>query len=308
MNRPSVVGFVQVATLATVMCLAMHFSVSGQQLPVPRGATVRVLRPNFDGASLWSEGRVVYASRDSLLLAETDTDPLVRFNESLRVQIRNRRSLIGIGAAVGMVAGVTAGWQLAGTTANNGKTTILAAVAGGFLGGALGSFIGSRIHVNRWQEVPLEETRRSIAPLNETNTQPEFTLSRTVRWTRFEPTVADFQAFFAAHADSLDPIEGLWVRQGTNVGIAIVRVVGAEEEKFAAYTLMQRPGWPRRRGDGMLVFAIGRTESEYEWYFQVPRTSRKRHRAEMIEGVLDLIYPTGAVVRWEKLGPVEVTR
>ena len=98
------------------------------------------------------------------------------------------------------------------------------------------------------------------------------------------------------------------MRHGTNVGIAIVRVVGTESEHFAAYTLMQRPGWPRSREDGMMVFVIGRTEVAHEWYFQVPRTSRQRHRADMVEGVLDLVYPTGLVVRWEKLGPFEAVR
>ncbi len=114
---------------------------------------------------------------------------------------------------------------------------------------------------------------------------------------------ADFQAFFAAHADSLDPVEGIWLREGTNVGIAIVRVIGIDEKKFAAYTLMQRPGYPRMREDGMLVFALGQKSGPYDWYFQVPRTSRQQHKADMIEGVLDLFYPTGVVVRWEKLGP-----
>lgn len=308
MNRSRCFGFVQITALMVLLSCVTQTPVFGQQLPVPRGATVRVLRPNFEGASVWSEGRVVYASRDSLLLAETDSDPLVRFNESLRLQIRKQRSMTAIGGMLGMATGVAAGWQMSGNTAANDKSALLSAVVGGFLGGAVGTFVGSRIRINSWKDVPLEETQRSIAPLNEIHTQPEYSLSRTVRWALFQPTVADFQAFFAAHADSLDAVEGIWVRQGTNVGIAIVRVIGIDEEKFAAYTLMQRPGYPRRREDGMLVFALGRREAEYEWYFQVPRTSHQRHRADMIEGVLDLVYPTGVVVRWEKLGPVEAVR
>ncbi len=308
MNRRSLFRFVQVAAIVVVLCCVTQGPVSGQQLPVPRGAMVRVLRPNFEGASVWSQGRVVYASRDSLLLAETDGDPLVRFNESLRLQIRNQRSLPGVGGAIGMAAGIAVGWQLPATSAENNTTTILTATVGGLLGGAVGALLGSRIHINSWKDVPLEENRRAIAALNEVHTQPGFSLSRMVRWTLFKPTVADFQAFFAAHADSLEPIEGIWVRQGTSVGIAIVRVVGTEEERFAAYTLMQRPGWPRRREDGIMVFALGQSGSDHEWYFQEPRTSRKRHRAEMVEGVLDLVYPTGVVVRWEKLGPFEEAR
>jgi hypothetical protein len=303
MNRSRCFGFVQITALIALLSCVTQNPVFGQQLPVPRGATVRVLRPNFEGASVWSEGRVVYASRDSLLLAETDSDPLVRFNESLRLQIRSRRSMTAVGGIIGLAAGLTAGYHLSGTTADNDGSTILKAVAGAFLGGALGTFVGSRIKMDGWKDVPLEETRRSIAPLNEIHTRPEFSLSRAVRWALFEPTVADFQAFFAAHADSLDPVEGIWVREGTNVGIAIVRVIGTDEEKFAAYTLMQRPGYPRMREDGMLVFALGRRSGPYDWYFQVPRTSRQQHRADMIEGVLDLFYPTGVVVRWEKLGP-----
>ena len=304
MNRSRAFGFIHITALTVLLSCVIQHPAFGQQLPVPRGATVRVLRPNFEGASIWSEGRVVYASRDSLLLAETDSDPLVRFNESLRLQIRSRRSMTPIGGMIGMAAGVAVGWQLlSDNTAVNNESALLSAIAGGFLGGALGTFVGSRIHINRWKDVPLEETRRSIAPLNEIHTRPEFSLSRTVRWALFEPTVADFQAFFAAHADSLDPVEGIWLREGTNVGIAIVRVIGIDEEKFAAYTLMQRPGYPRMREDGMLVFALGRRSGPYDWYFQVPRTSRQQHRADMVEGVLDMFYPTGVVVRWEKLGP-----
>lgn len=308
MNRSRLLGFVQITVLTVLFCCVTQSLVFGQQLPVPRGATVRVLRPNFEGASVWSEGRVVYASRDSLLLAETDSDPLVRFNESLRLQIRNRRSITAIGGMMGMAAGFTAGYHLAGTTADTDASTILKTVVGAALGGALGTFVGSRIRFDGWKDVPLEESQRSIAPLNEIHTRPEFSLSRTVRWALFKPTVADFEAFFLAHADSLDPVEGIWMREGTNVGIAIVRVIGTDEERYAAYTLMQRPDYPRRREDGMLVFALGPRSNPYEWYFQVPRTSHQKHRADLVEGVLDLVYPTGVVVRWEKLGPVTAVR
>ena len=67
--------------------------VVGQTLPVQRGATVRVMRVSDAEASVWSTGRVVYASRDSLLLAETDGDPLVRYNEALRLHDYQPNSL-----------------------------------------------------------------------------------------------------------------------------------------------------------------------------------------------------------------------
>ena len=59
--------------------------------------------------------------------------------------------------------------------------------------------------------------------------------------------------------------------------------------------------------NGVMVLALGPTEIEYEWYFQVPRTSRQRHRADVMEGVLDLLYPAGVVVRWSPVLYLDVT-
>ena len=167
----------------------------------------------------------------------------------------------------------------------------------------MGAILGSRIHRTTWHDVAIEQSARSIAPLSGTHTEPEFGLTRTVRWVSFEPTVADFEAFFLAHADSLDPVEGLWARHGTNVGIAIVRVNGTDTEQFAAYSLNQHPGRLRRPHDGVLLFVLNRTDTEYEWEFQLARAATRRFNAEVFPDLIELEYPGGAIDTWEKLFP-----
>jgi hypothetical protein len=307
MTRDGSLRLRSILPLACLILCAIQHSAETQRLPVTRGAIVRVLRSGAEQPSIWSTGRVVYASRDSLLLAETDGDPLVRFNESLRLQIERKRARTAVGGVVGIGIGTVVGWRATRShDATAGRTirTVAGTLVGGLAGAGIGALIGSSFHSSGWEDVPLDQESLAAAPLNEPGTQTEFSLSRTVRWTRFPPTVADFQAFFEAHADSLHPLEGIWTRHGTNnIGIAIVRVAGLDEEKYAAFTLKQYPGRPRTRGDGVLIFALSHGGGESGWFFQMTRVSPRRYRAYFEEGVLELEFPDGMVDLWEKLFP-----
>ncbi len=249
---------------------------------------------------------MVYASRDRLLLAETSGDPLIRFNESLRLQVLRTRSAVAPGGALGFAIGALAGWLIAdASTAGSDQTaeSVAGLLVGGIAGASIGAFLGNRIRHSSCQEVTLEGGQLAAAPLEETATDGDFSLSRTYRWTRFKPTVPDFHAFFDEHAASLSPVEGIWTRHGTTISVAIVRVPGIEAEKYAAFTLILREGWPRGRDDGVMIFAVSRRDGEEGWTFQVARMAPCFYQAYLGEDVLELEYPGGWRDIWEKVYP-----
>ncbi len=302
MNRVSSLGFS--SCLATVIAFsAVPFCVlRAQQLPITSGSTVRVSRPDSVGQPFWSTGRVVYASRDRLLMAETEDNPLVRYNEALRLQVRRgERAMTGVGGGIGFLVGAIVGASALTETNREDpdKVSFEPTIVGGAVGALVGALIGSRVRIPRWEEVPLDEGQIAIAPLDESGAQTEFSLSRTVRWTQFDPTAADFQAFFEAHAGNLHPTEGIWVRTGTQFGIAIVRVVG-REDTYAAYRLRPDVGRSHPSTDGVMLFALTPGgENETDWRFQIAQQSPRRYNATLEYGLLRLEYPGGGIDEWE---------
>ncbi len=306
MSRVSSLGFAKCLTALFVLAFAPDSIGHAQQLPITPGSTVRVSRADSAGQPFWSTGRVVYASRDRLLLAETDGDPLVRYNEALRLEVRRGERAMtgvvgGIGFGIGALTGVAA--LRAANRDDPDKPSFEPAIVGGVVGAVIGALVGSRIRIPRWEEVPLEDGQIAIAPLDETGTQTDFSLSRTVRWAQFEPTAADFQAFFHAHADNLHSVEGIWVRTGTQYGIAIVRVAG-RDETFAAYRLRPDVGASHPSVDGVMLFALTPGgDDETDWRFQVARSSPRRHKATLDFGILRLEYPGGGIDQLERWFP-----
>ena len=306
MIRDKYRDFAKALTMAAVLLGAVCYSTDAQRIPITAGATVRVSRPDSTGQPFWSTGRVAYATRTSLLLEETEaTDPLVTYNETLRLEVRRgERAMTPAGGGIGLLVGALV--KLSTLKAGESRLDHDGAnfepiIVGSVVGAAVGAFVGSWIRVPRWEEVPLQEGQILAAPLDESGTRMEFSLSRTVRWTAFEPTFADFQAFFEEHKDSIDPVEGIWVRTGTHSGIAIVRVVGRDEETYAAYRLREYRGPGRPGEDGILIFALTRAnDSANDWHFRLARSSPRRYTAFLEDGVLRLEYPGGALDQWDK--------
>ena len=291
--------------ITLVLLAAASASLFAQELPLAHGATVRVSRADSSGDLFWDTGRVVFASRDRLLLANSDGDALVRYNEVLRLQIRRgERSMAGPGGGIGFIAGALVGLSsLTDTREDRDGVSLGPTILGGAVGAAVGALVGGRIRIPRWEDVPMEDGHIAVAPLDEQGTQTEFSLSRTVRWNRFEPTSANFRAFFGEHAGDLHAMEGIWGRTGTFYGIAILRVAG-RENTFAAYRIRPDVGASHPSADGVMLFALTPgSGGETDWRFQIARASPRRHSATMEFGILRLEYPGGAVDQWERWFP-----
>jgi hypothetical protein len=293
-------------TTIVFLAFASNSNAHAQALPMTTGSTVRVSRSDSTGNPFWDEGRVVIASRDSMLMSGSNGDALVRYNEILGLQIRRgERSMAGMGGGVGFLLGAVTGVKLLADAHEDPDRdpSLGPIIVRGAIGAAVGALIGGRIRIKRWDDVPLEDGRFAVAPLDESGTQTEFSLSRAVRWTRFEPTTANFQAFLAEYAASLHPAEGIWVRTGTQLGIAIVRVAG-HEDTYAAYWIRYDVGPGDPATDGLMIFALTPGSSgETDWRFQIAQSSPRKYEATLESGVLMLRYPGGTVDQWERLFP-----
>lgn len=303
-KRPLVFSLI---VLVSGMLLACAYApASGQRYSVSRGATVRVSRPDSAGQPVWSTGRVVYLSSDRLLLAETDGDPLVRLNEAIRLEVRRSHSKSLLGSVLGFGIGSIAGWQVghsAGGQTDATAESIAGALVGGIAGAGIGALVGKRIRSTRWEEVALEGGQMSATARDGKPTRPDVPRFGTYRWTRFDPTFANFEAFFREHARSLHPIEGIWARHGSFTRVAIVRVGEPDDGQFAAFTVVHPPGRPVHRSDGLMTFALQLYADANIWYVWFPGEALQRFRAKFDEWMLDLEFPSGWWDRWEKLFP-----
>jgi hypothetical protein len=143
--------------------------------PVATGDRVRVWAP-----SVGVEGLVgtVLALRADTIVVDND-EPLVLAISSLtRLEVsRDRQSRAGTGGIVGLVGGAVAGAVIciaaqcsltSGSESafeDEGLNSIaLAAALGGAAGYSVGFLIGSAIKVDRWEEIPLDMLRVTVAP------------------------------------------------------------------------------------------------------------------------------------------------
>lgn len=282
----------------------------GQRSSVTRGAMVRVSRPDSVGHPVWSTGRVVYLSGDRLLLAETDGDPLVRLNEAIRLEVRRSHSKSLLGGLFGFGIGSFAGWRVGRSVGGQADATvesIAGALVGGIAGASIGALFGKRIRSARWEEVCLEGGRLASTSPDRKPTRADVPRFGTYRWTRFDPTVAEFEAFFRDHAESLHPVEGIWARHASFTRVAIVRVGEPDDGQFVAFTVVHPPGRPVRRTDGLMVFALELYPDGDKWYARFPGETPRRYRAKVDEWILELEYASGWWDRWEKLFPESPT-
>ncbi len=303
-QRPFLFSLIVLISAALLACA--YAPASGQRSSVTRGAMVRVSRPDSLGQPIWSTGRVVYLSSDRLLLAEADGDPLVRLNEAIRLEVRRSQSKSLLGGLFGLGIGSLAGWWVghsAGDEADATVESIAGALVGGIAGASIGALLGKRIRSTRWEEVALEGGRLASASLDREPTRPDVPRFGTYRWNRFDPTPAEFEAFFRDHAQNLHPVEGIWARHASFTRVAIVRVGGPDDGQFVAFTVVHPPGRPVHRTDGLMLFALEVYPDGDKWYVRFPGETPRRFRAKVDEWMLELEYPSGWWDTWEKLFP-----
>lgn len=260
--------------VAVVGLIALAGSAAAQTLPYAPGSRIRFAT---DPASDWRYGAVVDASRrDVLVLPQGNGDTrLLRFNEQLRLQVYRGRSLktTALGGGIGLSLGVLAGGTLLSDvvgTQGTGQSRAQSAIVFGLVGTFAGALLASRIGPKEWRDIPVSSG--FVAPASLTvEDPPNRSMRKTVhRWDRFDVTEEDFTAFFEQYADSLDPIEGLWVRwRDVRSRVAIVR-----DRRFDGWEyVMVRVPWGARRDlrtDGRIIRVLRRGDRPLEYETAIP--------------------------------------
>ncbi|NIN73076.1 MAG: hypothetical protein GTO46_14345 [Gemmatimonadetes bacterium] len=168
----------RMALLLTILTLAAPTTLIAQQEPpVQAGDRVRVTAPTIDPDML--VGTLVSLRADTCVLKVDDLWlPLALPRTSvtkLEVQ-RGRKSKAGLGAGVGFVTGAVIGGLLGSYWGQEScgwmeipcikkpAATVLGALGFGLAGAGIGALVGSRIRVDRWEEVPLDQLRITLLP------------------------------------------------------------------------------------------------------------------------------------------------
>ena len=137
------------------------------QEPLASGARVRVTAPD---CALRGQAATFRALRADTLVLETTECPMASVT---RLDVnRGRRSHTLLGAGIGFAAGALWGVVLCrrkaghhcGVYGSDSDFTPLVAGVLGAGGGLVGGFAGYLIKTDRWEEVPLERLRVSLAP------------------------------------------------------------------------------------------------------------------------------------------------
>ena len=205
---------------------------AAQGLVVPEGSRVRLTWTSIEQAEPdWLTGRVMESTsgnRLNLMPDGREQPTTVLMDQSTRLQIYGGRvSRLRLGAGIGAAVGAVVGGLFLsdGFGAPKQRRGAFEWTQGMLVFGTLGAGAGAIVALlrgnDRWDELPLQDGRIPIPPL--TSQAPEPVPLRSVqRWERFSPTEYDFSAFFKQHADSLDPVEGVWEAVGER-HFAIVR-------------------------------------------------------------------------------------
>jgi hypothetical protein len=146
------------AALAVSLVVPLSTLSAQQPPPVEAGARVQVTAPDcgFD-----KHDATLEALRGDRLVFDTTECPL---GSVTRLDVsRGRKRKTVTGAVVGVLAGVAVGGGLA--VANSDEEGALIFVPFGALAGTLlGTAIGTVTKTERWEEVPLDQLRVSVAP------------------------------------------------------------------------------------------------------------------------------------------------
>ncbi|KPJ94486.1 MAG: hypothetical protein AMS18_03600 [Gemmatimonas sp. SG8_17] len=307
-------------------------STGAQRLPFAKGDTVRVARTDSVGVAAWTTGWVVVATREYLLMGAGSADPLVRFDEPIRLQVRRRgRTQKTLGAFLGLGIGAISGATYLRPTldyldppTSQSQSTLVGTLAYGAVGALVGMLVGGQFKHTEWEEVSLVQGRIPAAPLTDPTPTPPTSPSRVIRWTRFDPTEEDFQSFFEAHADSLLPLEGIWRLLGVGARVAIVRDDRLSGVDYLGYRITA--GLKQTPIDGEMVMVLSDFESDGSFWIQLPRGTaaltmpvfgsagsfsiaayreyvERRYRAQFTPGTIQLRIPGDLVQRWDRVSP-----
>lgn len=303
--RPSEAGFV----LAWLVLFLAAQHVQSQQLPIYRGAEVRVYENRYGG---WLRGEVQLATRDSINLLEPGSvvPRAIVFEEGMRLEVR-RKSQSGpmIGGVVGLLLGSLSGALFVSPALPDRVEPGLVVATGGVIGLVAGALVGREFGPARWELIPLEGGRIEPARLTVTASESRSWTS-VERWTRFPASEADFAMFFDAHRDSLLPVEGLWTPRGGVIGeriegrpvkrMVVIRDGGYEGFPFVGvYVSRHIPTWQ----DGIIMLALSEPDDQgiMELRHVGPLLQRTRPIFVRQDGnILTLVEPDGRLALWEK--------
>jgi hypothetical protein len=181
----------------------------GQRVPLSPRERIRVTNPASQGGK-WLEGHLLRVTRIGVLLAPLHTAhdsvpvPLIA---PVRLQVRRRSGLsvlleTGIGPSWAAWRARSSPLWSDGRPGHTGEV-VIGAFGGAMLGWAATWFLGSK----GWEDIRLSDRGFAVAALSRTPRHVAH-LGHGERWLQFDPTARDFAAFFWAHRDSLQPIEG----------------------------------------------------------------------------------------------------
>jgi hypothetical protein len=162
--------------VAAVSVLVPCIPLSAQAPQLQPGARLRLTVSCEPGPECRVEGRFVQLRADTLTLAVAEAATSYSLDAIQRVEVSRHRSqtIAGVGAGFLVGAGVTfivlhggGSTSLCDRSANqdaiaSGECLGLAAL-GGLAGAGLGALIGGAVRTERWQELPVEGLRVSVA-------------------------------------------------------------------------------------------------------------------------------------------------
>ncbi len=194
-------------------------------------------------------------------------------------------------------------------SADDVRANAIGAVVYGAIGALLGAFISSRVGPPKWEDVTIVHGRVPVAPLSAPETVPR-SFYKPYYWTRFDPTLDDFEPFFEENAAQLHPIEGIW-RRRVNEGmwnitrswhIAIVRDDSFDGFDYVAFDAPPCRCGSKRRDWGGMVMALGGSGTDPEYELRFVR-SAQQGTSKLGANVLIINLPGGRFIQWIRTVP-----
>ncbi len=264
--------------LAAVLSSTGFASSAAQQLVVPEGSRVRLTWTSINPATPdWFVGQVMQTTsgnRLNLMPDGREQSTTVLMDEFTRLQIyRGRRSNSRLGAGIGGAAGALVGGLFFSDDFGgvNGPRSSFEWTQGALVFGAAGAAVGLLVAYiggqERWDDQPLVDGRIPIPPLAPAERPRPVLLRSPQRWEQFDVTEDDFSAFFMGHADSLDPVEGVWELVGqerfpleAKRRFAVVRDARYAGFEYVAVRFVWRDGFSPGERSGSIFAALARDE------------------------------------------------
>lgn len=283
-HGPLVVSFL-------LLCCPLYGSASGQELPITAGDLVRAASADSAEVGLWITGSVLSYSRDSLLLTNTVASPIVRLNESIRLQVnRGKKRRTAVGGVGGLFAGGVVGvlsMSMEQRTSRSNAASFGPMLQYCAVGAVVGAIIGSRFGPQIWEEVPVGQQAMLAAAVPVSGVE----LADVVNvewWNRLEGHDVDVGAILELNAGNLSPIEGTWNRLEDSSVVAIVRESRYDGIDFVAY-----------EPSGRIVGAVNATPDNSAFRFRFPPGTRQ-YSASLSPGVLTVRSPGDTIRQWIK--------